>query len=271
MSLENTVTPGAKRALGAGFWLVIVFLYSPLLVLFLLSLNSGYIPRLPLDGIGFQWYSAALGNQTLWKAVGVSLRIAALSAALSTILALLAAFAIVRGRGFVRILAAIAAIAPLVMPAIVIGVSQLLFFVWIGLPRSPLAVMLGHSVFSLPYATLILLPAISQLDPRCDEAATDLGAKAITTKITAVLPPALPAIISAFLIAFTLSFDEVAIAGFLIGSENTFPTYLLAQMRLPQRLPEAMAMSVMAAIFSLILFIVVDRMQQTGEESRSGR
>ncbi|MEO0400019.1 MAG: ABC transporter permease [Pseudomonadota bacterium] len=271
MSLEYTVTKGGKRTLGAIFWAVILFFYSPLIVLFILSLNTGYVPRLPLEGLGLQWYSAALNNETLWSAVGVSLRIATVSAIIATVFALLAAFAIVRGKGAIRIIAAIAAISPLVMPAIVIGVSQLLFFVWIGLPRSPVAVMIGHATFSLPYATLILLPAISQLNPRCDEAAKDLGARAFVRSYTATLPPALPAIVSAFLIAFTLSFDEVAIAGFLIGSDNTFPTYLLAQMRLPQRLPEAMAMSVMAAAFSLILFNVVDRIQQKGGAASHGR
>lgn len=260
MSLANTVTRPARTGLGIVFWAVIAFFYLPIGVLLLLSFNTGTVPRLPLEGLSAGWYRAALGNGTLWQTIALSLQIAAGAAFAAVALGLPAAFALVRGRGALRVAVGLAAITPLVMPALVIGVAQLLFFVWIGLPRSPLAVVIGHATLCLPYATLILLPAVARLDRRADDAAADLGAGALDRLVTAVLPPMLPALASAWLVAFTLSFDEVALASFLVGGDNTFPIYLLAQMRLPQNLPEAMAVAILAAAFSFAIFIAVERL-----------
>jgi spermidine/putrescine transport system permease protein len=66
-----------------------------------------------------------------------------------------------------------------------------------------------------------------------EEAAKDLGANPQETFRRVTLPLLTPALISAFLIAFTLSFDEYAIASFLSGSEETWPAYLFAQLRVP--------------------------------------
>lgn len=262
MTLSNTVTKEARITLGLFFWATIGFFYLPILILLLLSFNTGHIPRLPLEGLSTGWYEAAFRNALLWESVGLSLKVAAGAALVATGLALPAAFAIARGRGVFRVVVALAAVTPLVMPALVVGVSQLLFFVWIGLPRSPVAVAIGHATLCLPFATLILLPAVARLDRRTDEAAADLGARPVDRLFTAVLPPMLPALASAFLVAFTLSFDEVALATFLVGAENTFPIYLLAQMRLPQNLPEAIAVAVLAAGFSFAIFTAVERLQK---------
>jgi spermidine/putrescine transport system permease protein len=268
MTLARTTTRPARALIGAGFWGAMVFLYAPILMLVLLSFNTGPVPRLPMDGLGTGAYRAALSDAMLWQTVRLSLWIAVLSAALATAIALPAAFAIIRRRGVFRALVAGCALAPLVMPAVVIGAAQLLAFVWVGLPRSALAVVFGHSVMALPYATLILLPAIARLDARRDEAAADLGASRGVALLTVTLPPALPAIAAAFLVCLTLSFDEVAIARFLIGAENTFPIYLLAQLRLPQNLPQAMAVAVLAAAGSVLLFLVIDRLQRSERAPR---
>ncbi len=113
------------------------------------------------------------------------------------------------------------------------------------LPRSLLTIGAGHSVIALPFATLILLARMSGMDPALEDAAMDLGATYLTTLRTVMLPLIGPALLSAWLTCFIVSFDEVAIALFLAGSDPTFPVFLYGQLRFAQRLPVLIAMAVM--------------------------
>jgi len=69
------------------------------------------------------------------------------------------------------------------------------------------------------------------------------------------LPLILPAIVSAFLIAFTTSFDEYAVASFVVGTRETFPIYLYAALRFPSQLPQVIAVAVVVLTLSLIVVV----------------
>src|SRR4029078_8347229 len=96
----------------------------------------------------------------------------------------------------------------------------------LGVARSILTVVIGHIVISVPYAILVLVPRLSQIDFSLEEAAYDLGASRLRTFRSITLPLILPAILSAFLIAFTTSFDEYAAASFRVGPRGTLPVHL---------------------------------------------
>ena len=68
-------------------------------------------------------------------------------------------------------------------------------------------------------------------------------------------PLILPAIVSAFLISFTTSFDEYAVASFVVGTRVTFPLYLYGALRFPSRLPEVLAVAVVVMTVSLLVVI----------------
>jgi spermidine/putrescine transport system permease protein len=116
-------------------------------------------------------------------------------------------------------------------------------------------ITIGHVVISIPYAILVLLPRLEQIDRSLAEAAYDLGAGALTTFRRITLPLILPAVVSAFLIAFTTSFDEYAVASFLAGPRQTFPLFLYSQLRFPDKLPQVIAVAVV--IMTATLAVVV--------------
>src|SRR5207245_7133598 len=130
---------------------------------------------------------------------------------------------------------------PLVIPYVVFGISLLLFFHAAGIPRSILTVAIGHIVISLPYAILVLVPRLDQIDVALEEAAADLGASPLQTFRLIVLPLILPAVVSAFLIAFTTSFHEYAVASFVVGPRIPFPASLSSALRFPSQLPQVAA------------------------------
>jgi spermidine/putrescine transport system permease protein len=83
----------------------------------------------------------------------------------------------------------------------------------------------------------------------------DLGAGRLRTYWSVLLPLILPAIVSAFLIAFTTSFDEYAVASFVIGTKATFPIYLYGALRFPARLPEVISVAVVVMLVSLVVVV----------------
>jgi spermidine/putrescine transport system permease protein len=115
--------------------------------------------------------------------------------------------------------------------------------------------VIGHIVISLPYTILVLVPRLQQIDVELEEAAYDLGAGPFSTFRLVVLPLILPAIFSAFLIALTTSFDEYAVASFVVGTRITFPIYLYGALRFPSRLPEVIAVAVVVITVSLVVVI----------------
>ena len=67
-----------------------------------------------------------------------------------------------------------------------------------------------------------------------------------------------PATISAFLIAATISFDEYAVASFLVGDHATFPVYLFGQLRFPRQLPQVIAVAVLVMVVSLLVVLLAE-------------
>jgi spermidine/putrescine transport system permease protein len=167
----------------------------------------------------------------------------------------LASIALVRRRFRGKSAASALLLSPLVVPYVVLGISLLLLFHALGVPRTILTVIIGHIVISLPYTLLVLIPRLEQLDVGLEEAAYDLGAAPLNTFRLITFPLILPAIVSAFLISFTTSFDEYAVASFVVGTRVTFPLYLYGALRFPSRLPEVLAVAVVVMTVSLLVVI----------------
>jgi spermidine/putrescine transport system permease protein len=173
----------------------------------------------------------------------------------------MAAFAVVRFRFPGRSLLLGLAGLPLLVPFVVMGVAFFLLFVAVDLPRSLATVTVGHSVISVPYVTFITLARLGGLDPALEDAAMDLGASYPTTIRRVVLPLIGPTLLSAWLTAFIVSFDEVALAIFLVGGDPTFPVFLYGQLRFAQRLPVLIAMAVLLMIGTVLLTLVALRLR----------
>jgi spermidine/putrescine transport system permease protein len=79
------------------------------------------------------------------------------------------------------------------------------------------------------------------------------------------LPLILPAVVSAFLIAFTTSFDEYAVASFVVGPRVTFPIYLYSALRFPSQLPQVIAVAVVVLMVSLVVVVAAEMWRRAAE------
>jgi spermidine/putrescine transport system permease protein len=253
--MDMALSPRGKWVLRAFFVALAAFLYVPILLLLVFSFNDALIPSFPLEGFTLRWYGDFIHDGELIGTLETSAIVAAVSAAAAVLLGLLSSVALVRrrfrGKGVVTALL----LSPLVIPYVVFGVALLILFHTIGIPRTILTVMIGHIVISLPYTILVLVPRLTQIDVSLEEASMDLGAGRVRTYWSVVLPLIVPALVSAFVIAFATSFDEYAVASFVIGTRATFPIYLYGALRFPARLPEVIAVAVVVMLASLVVVV----------------
>jgi spermidine/putrescine transport system permease protein len=256
--MDVALSRNGKRALRVFFALLIVFLYAPIAVLLIFSFNNSELPTFPLSGFTLHWYHQFLTNADLRAAIETSAVVAALSSVGAVLLGVVSSIALARRRFAGKAAVSALLLSPLVIPYVVFGISLLLFFHAAGIPRSILTVVIGHIVISLPYTILVLVPRLDQIEVVLEEAAADLGASPFQTFRLIVLPLILPAVVSAFLIAFTTSFDEYAVASFVVGTRVTFPIFLYSALRFPSQLPQVIAVAVVVMVISLLVVVAAE-------------
>ncbi len=248
--------------LRAFFAAVVLLLYLPIGMLVVFSFNAAASLSFPLTGFTTDWYSSVLGDGPLLAAARNSLIVGIGSATVATVIGALVAVSVLRfrfpGREALLALAAL----PLIVPYVVLGVAFFLLFVTLDLPRSLVTVTLGHTVIATPYATLILVARLSGIDPALEDAAMDLGATYPVALRRVVLPLLGPTLLSAWLTCFIVSFDEIALAIFLVGGDPTFPVFLYGQLRFAQRLPVLLAGAVILMVGTVALTMVITRLRR---------
>lgn len=277
--MDVAASKGALRIMRVFFLLLVVFLYAPIAILAIFSLNDGDV-TFPLQGFTTRWYSQFFSNPLLIGALRRSALVASVSSLIAVALGVLASFALLRRRFVGKAAASSLFFSPLVIPYLVFGISLLLLFtlvdkvlrevagVYFGLGLH--AVVIGHVVVSMPYVILTIMPLLERLSLSLEEAARDLGAGTWQTFRRITFPLMLPALVSSFLIAFTLSFDEFAIASFLAGTQPTWPVYLFAQLRIPSQLPQVLAVSSVILVASLLLVLSAEIARRVLERRYAG-
>jgi spermidine/putrescine transport system permease protein len=256
--MDVALSKNGARILRVFFALVVVFLYAPILILLIFSFNNSDVPSFPLSGFTLHWYYEFLTNADLRNALETSAVVAALSSAVAVVLGILASIALVRRRFKAKGPVSALLLSPLVLPLVVFGISLLLLFHAIGMQLGITTVVIGHIVISLPYTILVIMPRLQQIDASLEEAAYDLGASRLRTFSSITFPLILPAVVSAFLIAFTTSFDEYAVASFVVGQTVTFPIYLYSALRFPNQLPQVIAVAVVVITVSLAVVVAAE-------------
>jgi spermidine/putrescine transport system permease protein len=254
------------------FWAFILFLFAPLAVLLIFSVNKSPTPTLPLSGFTTNWFREAFGNSVLTGALVRSIGIAIVAAVLATALGIMASLGLLVLRGRAAALALTMLLLPLVVPYICLAVGLLILVQEVGAKPSLVAVVLGHCVIVLPFAILVILPRLRSLDPAMNEAAQDLGASPFASLRLITLPLLAPALVSSGIICFVTSFDEFAIASFLAPSgQPTYPVFLYASARTPALLPEVIAIGALIIAGSLLLVAIAEGGRRWAERRLVGQ
>ncbi len=216
----------------------IAILYIPMLVMMAYSFNSSPLVGV-WGGLSTRWYSALVGNDQLMSAAWLSLRVGFVAATSAMVLGTLAAVALVRFKSFHGRLALTAMVnAPLVMPEIITGITQLLLLIsmlhLLGWPhRGFITIVLAHVAFCTAYVTVTVQSRLGTADRSLEEAAMDLGAGPVRAFFDTTLPIIAPALASSWLLSFTLSLDDLVISSFVSGpGASTLPMVIYSKVKL---------------------------------------
>jgi putrescine transport system permease protein len=216
----------------------IAILYIPILVLIGYSFNASPLVNI-WGGFSTAWYGELWHNRQLLEAAWLSLQVAVSASTGAVILGTLAAVALVRFARFPgRLLLTGMVNAPLVMPEIITGITQLLLFVsmmqlFAWPHRGFTTIVLSHVTFCTAYVTITVQARLASADRSLEEAAMDLGAGPARAFLEVTLPIIAPAILSSWLLCFTLSLDDLVISSFVSGpGASTLPMVIYSKVKL---------------------------------------
>ncbi len=242
--------PRSFYVLAAAFAAFVVFLYGPMLAIFVLSFQG---PEggmtFPMRGASLHWFAR------LWEGLGVVDIAAAFrrSVALGTaVMVLTVLMSLGAGLAFRRRFKAsnalfYCAVASLIMPSIIVSLGIGLQFRlidtaikaaidagWAGDWLAEFGTSMGlytsalgaHLTWTLPFGLLIMLAVFNRFNPAYEEAARDLGATPWQGFRHVVLPMIAPSLVGVGMFGFTLSWDEIARTSQAIGDVNTLPLEL---------------------------------------------
>ena len=245
-----------KKLRKAYIGLIMAFLYAPIVLLILYSFNDSK-SRAQWGGFTLRWYRELFADEAIMGALGTTLSIGFLAAAISTVLGTVGAIALFqmkrRPRGVMMSIVNL----PMLNSEVVTGVSLMLLYAMARIQLGYLTLLLSHIAFCVPYVVLSVLPKLRQLDPHLAEAAQDLGATPVQGFLRVILPDIMPGVFSGFIMALTMSIDDFVVSFFTTGSgvsNLSITIYTMAKRGISPKI-NALSTIIFVCVFVLLIGI----------------
>ena len=229
---------GTQPVMGPQAWtwraiaiLFLIFLLTPMLLVIVFAFSDRALTSFPITGPSLRWWREMLDNPQFAQALTNSVTIALAVGVISSLVGTMAALGLARLPGREARIAISVLCLPLMLPPLVLAVSLLSFYAFIGLPLSRLTVIISHLLFTLPFVVLVVYARMASFDWTVVQSARDLGATPLKAFTTVILPMIRPTIVGAALVAVALSIDDFIITFFTIGTGNTLPTLVWGMIR----------------------------------------
>ena len=240
---------------------VLLFLHAPFAVIALYALTTEDASFVfPPPGLTLEWFPVAWNRPDVWRALGLSLRVATTATGIALVLGTLAAAAVHRSRFFGREAVSFLLVLPIALPGIVTGIALRSALSLMGVPFSFWTVVVGHATFCVVVVYNNAVARMRRISGSLDEASMDLGADSWQTFRYVTAPQISTASIAGSLLAFALSFDEVIVTTFTISGQETLPIWILANLSRPNQLPIVNVVAVFVILLSIIPVWIAQRL-----------
>src|SRR6202165_5462084 len=259
-----------------GFWtrvalriwavLIMLFLFVPLLVIFLYAFNQSNIETWPISGLSTKWFASTWNDPDVRSALLLSLKTALAATGLALVLGSCAAFGIHRTSFFGRDAISFLFVLPLALPGIITGIALRAFFNFNNFELSIWTIVDGHTTFFIGVVYNHVLARLRRTQGSLIEAAMDLGANGFQTFMDIPLPLISTSLVAGAMLAFALSFDEVIVTTFTAGAQNTLPIWIFAALRTGRHLPEVNVVVSFVILVTIVPVVIAARL--TGGASR---
>jgi putative spermidine/putrescine transport system permease protein len=235
---------------------VMAFLVLPTLIVVPMSFSASQYLEFPPRQWSLRWYENYFNSAAWMQATLTSVKAGALTALVATPLGTLAAYGLfvsrLRGAGVVMAVM----MTPIVVPVILVGIGVFYAYVRIKLVNTLTGLVLAHSMLAVPLVVMVVTSALKSYDMSQEMVARSLGASRPRAFLLVTLPQIRLAVMTSAVLAFLTSFDEVVVAMFISGGDNSTLTRNMFNALRDQIDPTIAAIStVMIAVSSLLIFI----------------
>ena len=237
--------------------LMLAFVYLPIIILIIFSFapTSKAIGNWANIAWSTDLYVELMQSEGILEAIKNTFILALTSSTLATIIGTVGAMGIHKLKRRPKAIVNGMSQITVVNAEIVTGAAFMLFFTLFpreleGFP----ALIIAHTIITMPYVLLSVMPRLTQLNPNLYEAGLDLGAGPLRTLVTVILPQLIPGMIAGFGLAFTLSLDDYVISKFINGDVQTISTMIYSATK--KGIP-AVWRAVSSLIFVVILIILI--------------
>jgi len=263
--IESFWTRMALRAWSA---LILLFLFIPILLIFLYAFNTSNIESWPIPGLTTKWFGETWADPDVRSALLLSVQAGLAATAVALVLGSCAAFAIHRSAFFGRDAISLLFILPLALPGIITGIALNSFFSFNGISLSLWTIVVGHATFCMVVVYNNVLARLRRTQGSLIEAAMDLGANGFQVFRDVTLPLISTAVVAGAMLAFALSFDEVIVTTFTAGAQSTLPIWIFGQIRHGILLPEVNVVVSFVILVTIIPVLIAARLTGGGGTSR---
>ena len=246
----------------------IVFLGFPLLWMLsvsfkgpreLVELYPSFIPSEPT----LENYRIALADNELVHSAVNSLKIAVITAIVTIVIGLPAAYVLARTRGFLTNVGLAWILVSQMFPLILIIIPLFLLLRDLGLADSHPGLVLVYAVWALPFVLWMLQSYVRGIPRELEEAARADGATRFQVLTGIVAPLLLPGVVVTTLFAFITAWNEFFLALVVLQSADLYTLSLTLKRFVGiegiVRLGPLAAASLLATLPSLVLFAIIQR------------
>jgi putative spermidine/putrescine transport system permease protein len=232
---------------------------APLVVVILTSFTPTMFYQIPTLHWSLRWYRAIFISTGYVKGFFLSCELAVFGAAISLVIGFLTSFVIVRydfkGKNVVDSLFML----PIAVPSVVLGLALLQFFVRFNLMDTFFSLLIAHVVVTVPYLIRTASASLRAVSRDMELAAMNLGGTWWQSFWYVTMPMVKSGLISGYIFAFLVSFGEVAMTLFIVGSNyQTLPVRMFNFMT-DINTPVIAAISALLIFISVAMMLILDR------------
>jgi putative spermidine/putrescine transport system permease protein len=253
---ETQITHARRLWLYALAALIMAFLVIPSLIVIPMSFSESQYLEFPPRDWSLRWYRNYFGSVGWMHATATSFKAGFLTMIVATTAGTAAAYGLNAARrrwtGFVHAVL----LAPIVVPVILVGIGVFYVYARLGIVNTLTGIVLAHSMLAVPLVVMVVTSALKSYDLNQEMVARSLGASRLKAFVLVTLPQIRFSVVTAAVLSFLTSFDEVIVALFVSGGDNsTLTRNMFASLR-DQIDPTIAAISTLVIVMTSLLLAV---------------
>jgi putative spermidine/putrescine transport system permease protein len=235
---------------------VMAFLVLPTVIVIPMSFSASQYLEFPPRQWSLRWYANYVNSASWMQATATSIKAGLLTTLVATPLGTMAAYGLFVSRLRWAGLVMPVLLTPIIVPVVLVGIGVFYAYVRLKLVNTLTGIVLAHSMLAIPLVVMIATSALKSFDMNQEMVARSLGASRPRAFFLVTLPQIRFALVTSAVLSFLTSFDEVVVAMFVSGGDNSTLTRNMFNALRDQIDPTIAAISTIMIAMSSVLVVL---------------